>query len=247
MPFLLRRLDGGGTMNAETLASGSRGRQMLQTEAARWWWAPLVAAVSWFVIAWVVFRGTYTSLATVGVLVGVIFVLAAVNEGAMAAVMRSGWGVLHIVLAVIFALGAVWAFIRPINTFFALASVLGLLLFLQGALTLTRGIAMREATPHWWLEVVSGGLLILLALWVSSSDRVWDLAGRAVFILFWVGLQAILRGISDIALAFSLHRLAKEGDAEEATAEAAAAPTIPSQERREAVPDNATAERAAGR
>jgi uncharacterized membrane protein HdeD (DUF308 family) len=231
-------------MGADTLAAGGSGRQMLRKGAVRWWWAPLVAAVAWFVIAWVVLRGTYTSLTTVGVLVGVTFLLAAVNEGAMAAVMRSGWGVLHIVLAVIFALGAAWAFVRPINTFFALASVLGLLLFLQGALTLARGVAMWDATPHWWLEVLSGGLLILLALWVSSSDRVWNLAGRAVFILFWVGLQAIFRGISDISLAFSLHRIAKEGEPEEATA---AAPTIPSQERREAVPDNVTTHRAAGR
>jgi uncharacterized membrane protein HdeD (DUF308 family) len=231
-------------MDAEILATGAGGRRLLQREAARWWWAPLVAAVAWFVVAWVVLRGNYTSVTAVGLLVGGVFLLAAINEVGMAAAMRSGWGVLHVVLALIFVLGAVWAFIRPINTFFALASVLGLLLFLQGVLTLTRGIALRGATPHWWLEVLSGGLLILLAIWVSSSDRVWDLAGRASFILLWVGLLAIFRGISDIVLAFSLNAIAKEG--ERATAGEGAAATIPSQDRREAVPGDAPAEPARG-
>ncbi len=229
-------------MNPEILSSGEAGR-LLQRQAARWWWVPLVAAVAWFVIAWMVLRGNYTSLTTVGVLVGAVLLLAAVNEGGLAAAMRGGWGVLHIVLAVIFGLGAAWAFIRPINTFFALASMLGLLLFLQGAVTLARGIAMRDATPHWWLEVASGGLLLVLALWVSSSDRVWDLAGRASFILLWVGLLAIFRGISDIVLAFSLNRIAREPE-QPATADTGEAPPIPAQERREAVPDTATAERA---
>jgi uncharacterized membrane protein HdeD (DUF308 family) len=145
----------------------------------------------------------------------------------------------------VFVLGAVWAFVRPIDTFFALASVLGLLLFLQGILTLARGVAMQDETPHWWLEALSGGLLILLALWVSSSDGVWDLAGRASFILLWVGLLAIFRGISDIVLAFSLIMIGKEGESEAtATAGPGAAPPIPSQEGRETVSDSATAQRA---
>jgi uncharacterized membrane protein HdeD (DUF308 family) len=192
----------------EILDRGTPGRRLLHRGAARWWWAPLVGAVIWFVIAWLVLRANYTSLATVGVLVGVAFLLAAANEVALAALMRGGWAVLHVVLAVFFALGALWAFIRPVNTFFALASVLGLLLFLQGIVTITRGLVLRDETPYWWLDLVGGGLLTLLAIWVSTSDRVWNLAGRAVFILAWVGFMAIFRGVSDVALAFSLRRLA---------------------------------------
>jgi hypothetical protein len=33
------------------------GGPILRREAARWWWAPLVGAVLWFVIAWLVLRG----------------------------------------------------------------------------------------------------------------------------------------------------------------------------------------------
>jgi len=193
---------------ADILGRGALGRRLLQRDAARWWWVPLVAAAVWFVIAWLVLRVNYTSLTTVGILVGVVFLVAAVNEAGLAGLMRGGWGVLHWALAVLFVLGAIWAFVRPVNTFFALASVLGLLLFLEGVVTLARGLALRDETPYWWLDLVSGGLLVLLAIWVSTSNGVWNLQGRAVFILAFVGFMAIFRGISDIALAFSLRKFA---------------------------------------
>jgi uncharacterized membrane protein HdeD (DUF308 family) len=185
---------------------------MLRREAGRWWWAPLVAGVSWFVIAWAVLRADATSLATVGVLVGVAFLLAAVNEAAVAGVARGGWRIAHYILGAVFVLGAAWAFIRPIDTFFALASVLGLILLLQGSLYLVRGIALRDLSPYWWLELLSGVLLTLLGIWVSASDRVFDLAGRTAFILLWVGFMALFRGISDIVLGFSMLWFAKKGD-----------------------------------
>lgn len=198
-------------MATDTAGLAGAERRLMQREAARWWWVPLVVAGAWFVIAWLVLRANYTSLATVGVLIGVVLLVAMANEIAIAAAMDGGWRVLHIALAILFLLGGLWAFIRPINTFFALASVLGLLLFLQGVTYLIRGVALRDATPYWWLDVVSGGLLTLLAIWVSESDRMYSLGARAAFILLWVGFMAIFRGVSDIGLAFSLRHLAREG------------------------------------
>jgi uncharacterized membrane protein HdeD (DUF308 family) len=117
-----------------------------------------------------------------------------------------------------------------VNTFFALASVLGLIVLLQGLMTLTRGFALRDETQYWWLDVVAGGLITLLGLWISTSDRAWDLRERAVFILLWVGFLAIFRGISDIALAFSLRAIGRE--AARMAAAGGEAPTIPAQGRR---------------
>lgn len=188
------------------------GRSMLRRVAARWWWAPLLAGVVWFLIAWLVLRADATSLATVGVLVGAVFLLAAVNEAAVAGFATGGWRVAHYILGAIFVLGAAWAFVRPIDTFFALASVLGLILLLQGALYIVRGVALRGLSPYWSLEVISGVLISLLGFWVSASDRVFDLAGRTAFILLWVGFMALFRGVSDIVLAFSMLAYAKRGD-----------------------------------
>src|SRR5574341_945379 len=71
-------------MDTDISELGGFGRRLLQREAARWWWAPLVAGIIWLLIAWVVLRANVTSLATVGVLVGVVFFVAAVTEGALA-------------------------------------------------------------------------------------------------------------------------------------------------------------------
>jgi uncharacterized membrane protein HdeD (DUF308 family) len=213
------------------------GRRMLQREAARWWTAPLIGAVVWFVIAWLVLRANYASLATVGILVGAVFLMAAVNEIGLSAVVTGGWRAVHIGLAVLFLLGGLWGFVRPINTFFALASVLGLLLFLQGLFYLMRGIALREESPTWWLDLVSGGLLVALTIWISTSDRVWTLGARAAFILVWVGFMALFRGFSDIVVAFELRRLGK-GQLPPPVDEAADA-LIPPQERRASTRDRA--------
>jgi uncharacterized membrane protein HdeD (DUF308 family) len=216
-----------------TDTSSARERGTLQRATERWWWIPLIVGVVWFVIAWLVLRANATSLATVGVLVGVVFLMGTVQEAGMAAVVPGGWRFLHGTLALVFLLGGLWAFIRPVNTFFALASVLGLLLFLQGVTYVIRALALRDSTPYWWLDLVSGGLLTLLALWVSSSDRMFNLGARAAFILLWVGFSAIFRGFSAITLAFTLRRSGEvaTGIAAEVRAETGTA-AIPPQERR---------------
>ena len=180
--------------------------RMLLAERSKYWWVELVAGIGWLVIAWLVLRANVTSLATVGVLLGVLFIVAGLNEIFVATLVGGGWKVLHYVIAVILLLGGVWALVRPVNTFFALVSVLGLVLLLEGAFEIIRGIGSRGENPYWWLGLVSGILLILLALWVSGSDRVFNLQARAFLVLFWVGLMALIRGITAIVLAFAIRR-----------------------------------------
>jgi uncharacterized membrane protein HdeD (DUF308 family) len=175
---------------------------MLLPERRKFWWVELLAGIGWLVIAWLVLRANVTSLATVGLLLGVLFIVAGLNEVFVATLVGGGWKVLHYVIAAIFLLGGLWALIRPVNTFFALVSVLGLVLLLEGAFEIVRGVASRAENPYWWLGLVVGVLLILLALWVSGSDRVFNLQARAFLVLFWVGLMALIRGVSAIVLAF---------------------------------------------
>jgi uncharacterized membrane protein HdeD (DUF308 family) len=107
-------------------------------------------------------------------------------------------------MAVIFLLGGLYGFVRPVNTFFALASVLGLILVFYGAFEIVQGVATRAVNPYWWVNLVTGVLLVLLAFWVSGSDRVYALAQRSYLILFWVGFLALFRGFSQIFLAFTV-------------------------------------------
>jgi hypothetical protein len=182
-------------------------------EASRYWWVFLVSGAAWLLISWMVLRANATSITTVGVLIGVVFLIAGINEAGMAAVVPGGWKVWHYVMAFIFILGGLWGFIRPVNTFFALASVLGLILFLYGLFEIILAFSSRVANPYWWLNLIAGILLILLAFWVSGSDRVYALQQRTYLILFWVGFFALFRGFTQIMLAFSVRHAGKEVEA----------------------------------
>lgn len=179
---------------------------MLLTERSKYWWVELLAGIGWLVVAWLVLRANVTSLATVGLLLGVLFLVAGLNEAFVGTLVGGGWRILHYVVAGVFLLGGLWALIRPVNTFFALVSVLGLVLLLQGAFEIVRGISSRGENPYWWLGLATGVLLILLALWASGSDRVFNLHARAFLVLFWVGLMALIRGVTAIVLAFVIRR-----------------------------------------
>src|SRR6266516_827468 len=102
------------------------------TRAALWrlagpWWLFLVTGLVWLIIAVMVLRFTPASVNTVGVVMGVLFVL-----------------------------GAIWAFARPFNAFWALASVLGLLLIFKGTLDIIAAVVTKDVNPSWWLGLVAG-------------------------------------------------------------------------------------------
>jgi uncharacterized membrane protein HdeD (DUF308 family) len=116
-------------------------------------------------------------------------------------------------MSFLFVVAGLWGLIEPVNTFFALASVLGLLLIFYGTFEISTSVASRDINHYWWLGLISGILLILLAFWVSGSDRVYALAQRSFLILFWVGFFALLRGFSQIMLALGVRHVGKEAAA----------------------------------
>jgi uncharacterized membrane protein HdeD (DUF308 family) len=181
--------------------------RVIVREATRYWWLFLISGILWLLVGWLVLRMDITSIAAVGVMLGVVFLLAGINEVAISRMISGGWKALHIIMAVLFFLGALWGFFEPIATFFALASVLGLLLFFYGAFEIVQGVASRGVNPYWWANLVAGILLVLLGFWVSGEDRVF--AG-SYLILFWVGFFALFRGFSQIFLAFSVRHVRKE-------------------------------------
>jgi hypothetical protein len=190
--------------------------RMIVREGARYWWVFLVSGIVWLLIAWLVLRLNERSITTVGVLIGVVFLLAGINEAGLAALVPGGWKVWHYIMAVLFILAALWGFIRPVNTFFALASVLGLILIFYGTFEIVQGVASRSVNPYWWVNLITGILLVLLAFWVSGSDRVYALAQRTFLILFWVGFFALFRGFTQIMLAFAVRHAGTEAVAVDA-------------------------------
>jgi uncharacterized membrane protein HdeD (DUF308 family) len=148
----------------------------------------------------VVLRFTTTSVATVGILIGVMFTVAAITEFMAVAVTSGGWKVVHIFLTVLFALGAIWGYSNPKDAFWALAEVLGFILVVYGAIELTQAVATRPINPLWWLGLTVGILLILLGFWTSQQM----LVVQAQLLILYVGIFALFRGIGHIVFAFSV-------------------------------------------
>ena len=186
--------------------------RMIVREGARYWWVFLLTGIAWLLIAWLVLRMDITSIAAVGVLLGVVFLFASVNEVGLGSLMSGGWKILHYVMALIFFIGGLWSLVRPVDSFFALASVLGLILIFYGTFEIARAFSSRDVNPYWWIGLVTGILLLLLAFWVSGSDRVYALAQRSYLILFWVGFFALFKGITQIVNAFGIRHAGKVAD-----------------------------------
>jgi uncharacterized membrane protein HdeD (DUF308 family) len=175
-------------------------------DAARWWWVFIVTGILWLMISLVVLRFTETSVSTVGILIGVVLAIAAITEFMVVGVTSGGWKAVHVIMALIFLLGAIWGFANPKDAFWALASVLGFILVIYGAIALTEAIVTRQVNPLWWLGMIVGILLILLGFWTGQQL----LAVKAQLLIFYVGLAALFRGIGQIVFAFQLHHVERE-------------------------------------
>jgi uncharacterized membrane protein HdeD (DUF308 family) len=166
------------------------------------WWLFLITGIAWLIIALIVLRFDITSIGTVGALLGVVFLIAGLNEG-MIAMVRPTWRWAHLALGILYVLGGFLAFASPYDAFWALASILGFLLVLKGSLDVVVSAMTKEVNEFWWLGLVTGILELLLGFWASQQL----FPARATLILIWVGFFALFRGISEIVLAFQIRRL----------------------------------------
>jgi uncharacterized membrane protein HdeD (DUF308 family) len=187
------------SVNPGALQDRTRGARAALWRLAGPWWLLLLTGIAWLILSWVALRFTPASVATVGILLGALFLFGMVDEFLLAAV-GAGWRWLHVVMAVIFAFGAGWSFARPYNAFWTLASILGLLLIFRGTLDIITSVDARAVNGVWWLGLVAGILEILLGFWASGQY----LAVRGALLLVWVGLFALFRGISEIVIAFEV-------------------------------------------
>jgi uncharacterized membrane protein HdeD (DUF308 family) len=163
------------------------------------WWLFLVAGLAWFIVSLLVLRMNLTSVASVGVLLGVLFVATGFEELLVASV-RTSWVWARALLAGLFFAGALWCFISPFGAFWSLAAALGFLLVFKGTLDIVESVTTRAINDVWWLGLVAGVLEVFLGFWTSQQY----LPARGALLLLLVGFYALFRGLSDVALAFQV-------------------------------------------
>ena len=168
-----------------------------------WWWF-LVTGITWLTVSLILFRFDASSIATVGILLGLLLIMAGASELVVSATAGgSRW--FHIILGVLLVAGGIWCLVRPIGSAVELASILGFLLLFKGSLYLIGSIMSREVAELWWLGAIIGSLEILLAFWISQSF----IQTRVTLLVLWAGLMAIFRGFTDIVLALELRATAR--------------------------------------
>jgi len=171
---------------------------------ARWWWMFLITGVLWLAVAFILFQYDAASAATVGYLVGFMLLFTGIEQFLVASAV-AGWKWVWIVFGIFFIIGGIWAIFNPIGTAFALATSLGLLFVLIGIFWVVEAFATRGANPLWWLGLISGLLMVGLAWWVSQQNT----AEKAITLLTFAGIWAIMHGIGDFIRAWELKRLGR--------------------------------------
>jgi Short repeat of unknown function (DUF308) len=168
-----------------------------------YWWALLVAGIAWVVVALIILQFDHASVTTVGILVGLMFTLAGIQNLALASVpgMTARWA--WALFGVLFLVSAVICFVNPENTFAGLADILGFLFLLVGVWWMIRAFLERAVNPAWWLGLVSGIVMTIVAFWTSGQFFI----EKAYVLLVFAGIWALMTGITDIVRAFEIRRL----------------------------------------
>jgi uncharacterized membrane protein HdeD (DUF308 family) len=186
---------GGGTVGT------SESRQVAR-EMASFWWMYLVVGACWLVASLVILQFDEASITTVGVIVGIMFIAAGVQQfvlAAMADSLRWLWGI----FGALFFVAGIICFINPEDTFAGLADILGFLFLTVGAWWIIRAFIEKAINPVWWLGLIGGILMVIMAFYTSGQFFIQ----KAYTLLVFAGIWALMQGITDIAKAFVIRSM----------------------------------------
>jgi uncharacterized membrane protein HdeD (DUF308 family) len=166
------------------------------------WWLWLVVGIAWIVVSLIVLQFDQASITTIGIVVGLMFLASGCQQLALATLVPS-WRWLWALFGALFLIAGAICLINPEKTFAGLADILGFLFMLVGTWWIIQAFVERESNPVWWLGLVSGVLMLILAFWTSGQFFL----ERAYTLLVFAGIWALMHGVSDIVRAFQLRRL----------------------------------------
>lgn len=166
---------------------------------ASYWWIELLVGVLWVAISLVVLKFNDASVTTVGILTGLMFLVFAAEDFLLAYLDRRArwlWGIFGVLLTV----SGIIALIHPVSTFAAFADILGFVFLIIGIQWMVQAFAERAINSLWWLTLISGILMTVLAIWISDKLFV----ERAYTLLLFVGIWAMMNGVIAIIRAFQI-------------------------------------------
>ena len=168
------------------------------------WWIWLIVGILWVIASLVILQFDQASITTIGIIVGIMFLVASAQQMVLAAVADSlRW--VYGVFGFLFLVAGVVCLINPTDTFAGLADMLGFLFLLVGFWWVIRAFLVRALDSTWWLSLVAGILMIIMAFWTSGQLFIH----KAYVLVAFAGIWALLQGITDIVRAFAMRHIHK--------------------------------------
>ena len=166
------------------------------------WWLMLITGIAWILVSAILLRFDYTSVSSISILFGIVALFAGAAEVGVLFLAAGWWKLLHAVLAIVYIVAGIVAFIHPGDTFVALAAVISFFLVFAGTFDIIVAISARHEMEAWWLQLVGGIIELALGFWAAGYY------GRsATLLVAWVAAFTIIRGVRDIVLAFRVREL----------------------------------------
>jgi uncharacterized membrane protein HdeD (DUF308 family) len=166
------------------------------------WWLMLITGIAWILVSAILLRFDYTSVSSISILFGIVALFAGAAEVGVLFLAAGWWKLLHAVLAIVYIVAGIVAFIHPGDTFLALAAVFSFFLVFAGTFDIVIAISTRHEIEVWWLQLVGGIIELALGFWAAGYY------GRsATLLVAWVAAFTIIRGVRDIVLAFRVREL----------------------------------------
>jgi uncharacterized membrane protein HdeD (DUF308 family) len=184
----------------------------LAESASRFWWLYLITGILWLWVTLIILRLNLDTVYAISILFGFVAIGAGINEFLGMGASSRGWKIVHAVLGVLFIVAGIVAFFRPQGTFVALASIVAWVLLFKGIFDIVLALMVHPA-HLWWVGLIVGVVEILLAFWAAGYFR-----GSALVLVVWVAALTLMRGVTEIILAFRLRHLRKAGEPRPAAA-----------------------------
>jgi uncharacterized membrane protein HdeD (DUF308 family) len=173
----------------------------LVDRVARCWWVELIIGAFWIVVSLVILKFNHASVTTVGILIGIMLLVASVQE-LMFAILDRRWRWLWALFALLLFVGGILALIHPHDTFAAFADILGFIFLVIGAFWIAQAFVERPVNDLWWLTLVAGILAVILAFWTEGEFFL----DKAATLLVFAGIWALMHGVTDIIRAFQIRK-----------------------------------------
>ena len=167
------------------------------------WWLWLVVGILWILISFVILQFDVTSAATVGIIVGVMFLVAGIQYFILGSQVE-GYSWVWYLIGALLVVGGLAALFYPTRTFLAIANILGFVFVLIGITWVVEAFMARRGNDLWWLGLVSGIIMLVLGFWLAGEYFIT----QARTLLVFAGVWALMRGIMDIIMAFQIKKLA---------------------------------------